>query len=305
MTTSGRPGLSIAAVERDTGLGKDTLRVWERRYGFPQPHRNERGERLYPPDQVDKLRLVKRLLDHGHRPGKLLGADAAELSRLLRAGAPAFRDVCAAQPMLALLDVERAEELRSTLGKSLARHGLQRFVSDVLAPLDETVEEAWWRGDIGVCQEHLYAELAQNLLRTAIAAIPAGTRPRVLLTTLPGEGHGLGLLMTQALLASEGAYCLSLGPQTPATDLWAAARTGRVDVVALSFSDAHPLRRTQEDLAEVRAGLDAEVELWALGRSLAAWRRPPPGTRLIGDAGGVLEALRAWRVREQVPEGGR
>lgn len=29
--------LSIAAVERDTGLTKDTLRVWERRYGFPTP----------------------------------------------------------------------------------------------------------------------------------------------------------------------------------------------------------------------------------------------------------------------------
>ena len=31
--------LSIAAVERDTGLSKDTLRVWERRYGFPVPER--------------------------------------------------------------------------------------------------------------------------------------------------------------------------------------------------------------------------------------------------------------------------
>ncbi|MGE0106807.1 MAG: MerR family DNA-binding transcriptional regulator, partial [Thiomonas sp.] len=40
--------LSIAAVERDTGIGKDTLRVWERRYGFPQPHRDASGDRLYP-----------------------------------------------------------------------------------------------------------------------------------------------------------------------------------------------------------------------------------------------------------------
>jgi DNA-binding transcriptional regulator YiaG len=40
--------LPIAAVERDTGLSKDTLRVWERRYGFPQPARDGAGERLYP-----------------------------------------------------------------------------------------------------------------------------------------------------------------------------------------------------------------------------------------------------------------
>ncbi|MGA0116507.1 MAG: MerR family transcriptional regulator, partial [Burkholderiales bacterium] len=32
---------NIAAVERDTGLSKDTLRVWERRYGFPAPVRDQ------------------------------------------------------------------------------------------------------------------------------------------------------------------------------------------------------------------------------------------------------------------------
>ena len=35
---------SIAAVERDTGLSKDTLRVWGRRYGFPTPTRDTTGE---------------------------------------------------------------------------------------------------------------------------------------------------------------------------------------------------------------------------------------------------------------------
>ena len=50
--------LSISAVERDTGLSKDTLRVWERRYGFPNPVRDALGERLYPVEQVERLRLI-------------------------------------------------------------------------------------------------------------------------------------------------------------------------------------------------------------------------------------------------------
>ena len=37
--------IGIAAVERETGLSKDTLRVWERRYGFPRPLRDANGER--------------------------------------------------------------------------------------------------------------------------------------------------------------------------------------------------------------------------------------------------------------------
>ena len=64
---------SISAVERDTGLSKDTLRVWEKRYGFPQPGRDQHGERVYPAEQVEKLRAIKRLVDRGHRPSKLMG----------------------------------------------------------------------------------------------------------------------------------------------------------------------------------------------------------------------------------------
>lgn len=52
--------LSIADVERDTGLGKDTLRVWERRYGFPTPGRDAHGERRYDEAQLQRLRLIKR-----------------------------------------------------------------------------------------------------------------------------------------------------------------------------------------------------------------------------------------------------
>jgi len=28
---------SISAVDRDTGIGRDTLRIWEWRYGYPGP----------------------------------------------------------------------------------------------------------------------------------------------------------------------------------------------------------------------------------------------------------------------------
>src|SRR5690606_18335943 len=74
--------LSIAAVEREVGLSKDVLRVWERRYGFPVPHRDARGERSYPADQVARLALIKRLMDRGLRPGRLLALPLEELQML-------------------------------------------------------------------------------------------------------------------------------------------------------------------------------------------------------------------------------
>lgn len=80
IATTAMPG--IAAVERDTGVPKDTLRMWERRYGFPAPLRDANGERLYPTDQVEKLRLIRRLLDSGYRPGKIVPLPQVELVRL-------------------------------------------------------------------------------------------------------------------------------------------------------------------------------------------------------------------------------
>ena len=78
----GEPEFTIAAVERDVGLSKDVLRVWERRYGFPSPARDRHGERLYPAGQVVRLRLIKRLMDHGHRPGRLITTPVEELEAL-------------------------------------------------------------------------------------------------------------------------------------------------------------------------------------------------------------------------------
>ena len=74
--------LSISAVERDTGLSKDTLRVWERRYGFPLPLRDSLGERAYSRADVERLRIIRRLMDAGHRPGKILGLSGEQLQVL-------------------------------------------------------------------------------------------------------------------------------------------------------------------------------------------------------------------------------
>ena len=56
--------------------------MWERRYGFPNPHRDARGERVYPIDQVQKLHMIKRLMQRGHRPGKILPRPLQDLEAL-------------------------------------------------------------------------------------------------------------------------------------------------------------------------------------------------------------------------------
>lgn len=52
---------SISIVEKKTGVNKFLLRMWERRYDFPKPLRDEKGERIYSEQDIKKLILVKKI----------------------------------------------------------------------------------------------------------------------------------------------------------------------------------------------------------------------------------------------------
>jgi DNA-binding transcriptional MerR regulator len=288
--------LNISAVERDTGLSKDTLRVWERRYGFPEPARDVNGERVYPVSQVHKLQLIKRLMDRGHRPGKIVPLSAAELAAL--SGVAQTRELSQEIDLLArLIKAHQLPELRRHLSQALMKQGLQRFVIDTIAPLNHAVGEAWMRGDIGVFEEHLYTEQIQSLLRNALAALQLqGRAPRVLLTTFPHEPHGLGLLMVEALLAVEGASCVPLGTETPLAEIARAVRAHRIDILALSFSAAFNEKQAAAGLAQLRAMLPGAVLIWAGGECVPRIRKPVEGVELVGELTTVVDMVKAWRT---------
>ena len=307
MTTAPTPAVlcSISDVERDIGVAKETLRVWERRYGFPQPQRDANGERVYPPDQVHRLSLVKRLLDQGYRPGKIMGLDTAELAELgAKPGtaAPARGlDDPEIAACIALLRAHKVSELRQRLSQSMLLMGLQRCVTELIAPLTTAVGMAWARGEVAVFEEHLFSEMLQGVMRNAIFAATqqaghAQATPRVLLTTVPQERHGLGLLMAEALLALEGAHCVSLGVQTPLGDIVQAARAQRADIVALSFSGVTSPRAAVDNVNELRSRLLEQAEVWAGGAGVEMARRHlAPGSVL--DLAAIPAAVARWRAQ--------
>jgi len=307
---------SIAAVERDTGLSKDTLRMWERRYGFPRPARDDLGERAYAWDELNKLRVIKRLLDMGHRPGKIIelpledlqklaspeGSDprAPEATRAARSRGhpgsptPPGEDL---RPFLDLVKAHRSEELRGLLSQAALRLGVARFVGTLVAALNEAVGDAWTRGELEIFEEHLYTEAVQGVLRNAIGAIaPARRPPAVVLTTFPQEPHGLGILMAEAIFALEECRCVSLGVQTPIWDIALAASGREIDVVALSFTGTLPVNAVVDGLAQLRARLPAGIEIWAGGHCPTLHRRRPPQVRVFTTLDEIPAAVAEWRA---------
>jgi DNA-binding transcriptional MerR regulator/methylmalonyl-CoA mutase cobalamin-binding subunit len=298
--------LSIAAVERDTGLSKDTLRVWERRYGFPNPERDHFGERIYSIDQVDRLRAIRRLMDIGYRPGKIIGLSLEDLQALAESvsqPAPIASEDQAADldQLMNVLKSHEIEDLRRQLSQRVLRLGLARFVSELVAPLTEKVGDTWARGQLEIYEEHLFTESMQVVLRNAISTIPQpGSRPRVLLTTFPSEPHGMGLLMVEALLALEGCRCFSLGVQTPVWDIVLAAQAQDIDLVVLSFSPVMNPTLVVDGLTELRAKLPKSVEIWAGGRCPVLSRRAPDGIRVVTEFSDLTKSVLDWRLRHSL-----
>ena len=313
MSTPDHPesaGLPIAAVERETGVAKDTLRVWEKRYGFPQPLRDGAGDRLYPSEQVQRLKLIRRLLDTGARPGKVVGLDSAELLSLLnqRPSSPSsvlsktnlqtFSAPATLAPLLDAIGAHDPQALRHALSHAQLRMGLAPFVTDLVAPLTTAVGEAWVQGRFEVFEEHLFTEVITGVLRNAIASLaplPTPQGPKVLLTTLPQELHSLGLLMVEALLALEGCTCVSLGTQTPVGDVAQAAVAHRADVVALSFSNVHNGTVVHASLRELRAQLSPTTALWVGGSCTALYQKPLEGITPVQHLTGLQPLVAQWR----------
>jgi DNA-binding transcriptional MerR regulator/methylmalonyl-CoA mutase cobalamin-binding subunit len=291
-------GLSIGTVERETGVAKDTLRVWEKRYRFPTPDRDSNGERVYRPDQVEKLILIKRLMDRGARPAKLVGLTLQELLARTDPGSGESNDPPRLVEVLGLVKAHNVAELRKRLDQALLQQGLEGFLEETIAPLNQMVGDAWMRGEIEVFEEHLYTEAVQILLRSSIAALarPGGV-PRVLLTTLPGEQHILGLLMAECALWIHGATCMPLGPQTPAREIARAAEVQRANVIGLSFSPAYPGQTAIDTLTSLRTMLPGNVDLWVGGSNSTLFRRQIDGVLPVRELSAIPDAVAHWRAR--------
>lgn len=265
------PGYSIRVASRLTGISSDTLRMWERRYGFPSPARNDSGIRIYSDADIERLVLVSRALRAGFRAGEVIRREPAELRALLRTSTePRFEPQPAGPTVQSLLDTlarDDADALRAELKQAIATLGPRRFLVEVADPLVVAVGQAWQRGRLDVRHEHLLTAQLSTQLRLLLSTYEetAGGAP-VVLTTLPGEHHGLGIEMVALYLAVHGAMPRLLGVDTPLAQIVEAARALGAGVVGISISAASDLSTTAEHLRVVLDELPGNIRVWVGGR---------------------------------------
>lgn len=264
-------GYSIRVASRLSGISADTLRMWERRYGFPKPDRNSSQVRVYSKEDVERLTLVARALKSGYRPGEVIHKAPAELEQMLAAAAPSPPDpsLPGASPVrrvLEALQADDADAVRDHLRQAVATLGPRRFIAEVAGPLLERVGDAWAAQRIEIRHEHLLADSLTTQLRLLLSAYEGRTgEPIMLLTTLPEERHYVGLEMVALYSALLGATPRLLGPDTPLDQIVESTRALSATVVGLSISAAADLAATEAQLTQLLDALPKEVEVWIGG----------------------------------------
>ena len=271
---------SIGVVERDTGIGRDTLRVWERRYGFPDPVRNAKGERVYPETQLRRLQRIRRLLDRGLRPGKLLPLDEDALDDLeasLKTDTPQQPDK-AISTMLAAIRSANATQIESLLRRQYEQQGMKEFINATVVPLLHTVGDLWVSGELQIFQEHFLTEQLNRFLNTEIAIMQkSAKKPLVVLATLPGEEHTLGLLIVAAMLSAHGISIINLGGEVPMDQVVRATQQFNADIVGITFSGAYQYKNIRPHLIELRRQIPEAVDIWTGGEGVRRLRKLPAG----------------------------
>jgi DNA-binding transcriptional MerR regulator len=252
--------VSIGEVAAETGLSPEVLRVWERRYGFPVPVRLPSGHRRFREEDLRRLRLIAVALAQGRRPAQVV---RLSLDALLALAGPADSELTAPlRDILAALETLDSAEVRRRLHAAHETLGLLPFLCEVVSPLLDEVGARWADGRLAVQYEHLLTEILEDLLRALRQGFqPTADAPRVVVGSLPGERHRLGLLMAALVYAARGARVEVLGADLPIVALASAVQTLGADTLGISISLGSGGELARQLVRDVRERLPSSVKI--------------------------------------------
>ena len=283
--------VSIASVSRETGIGVETLRQWERRYGKPMPVRLPSGHRRYSPEQVSWLRTVAVVLAQGYQPSSILAKSQKELEGFIGVDSCSKGTDKTVAEFLTLVHSFDEQGIINKLKRDSARLGIYKFISLRIAPVLRAVGIGWSRGEISVRHEHFLSAILEDVLAAMRRQITVSKNsPVVVLTTLTDEHHGIGLHLISLLFAEAGIRTQSLGVNTPNVEILKTASETKASAIAISISLSTSGLGTERRLTELREALPSHVRLIAGGEGVRRLRRKIEGVVFFPE----LEEFNTW-----------
>ncbi len=233
----------IHRVAKLTGLSKDVIRVWERRYGLVKPSRSSNRYREYSDEEVALLRFVKSQMEQGATIGGLAAEGHDSLVARMRVATPVSE--AEQKPHDRLLDelvgsldpMDKAGFERRLNG-AVAVIPFEEAVQRILLPLQRRIGELWHEGHLTVAVEHYVTKIIQQKLFSVMNQLPVNEfGPRILIACPEGETHEIGAQAVAYIAATKGCHVYYLGPNLPYSDLVNFCEKISPDLVLLSLTE--------------------------------------------------------------------
>jgi MerR family transcriptional regulator, light-induced transcriptional regulator len=264
---------TIGALSRATGVPPDTLRTWERRYGFPKPERTDTGHRRYSQATLERLRLVREALQLGHRAATVIHTEFATLRDLVEQARGT--EAVQGEQLLNLRIIDRwldlvrrfdGRTLDRELRGSIAALGVPSFLAMRAAPFIQALGDRWADGLLGVRHEHFASErLSEFFIRQWRPLSDACSGPAVICATPAGERHALGLQMAAFTLALNNLRVVYLGADLPANEVVEAVMQHSARAVVLSAALGIDADRLTLECGALRMALGPDFPVLAGG----------------------------------------
>lgn len=273
-------GHPIAVVAERTGLSRDVLRAWERRYAAVDPARTAGGQRLYSDQDIERFKLLAAATRHGRAISLVACFSTEQLAQLVADDDAALptpvvteatsRVREAVESALCAVRALDGEGLESVLRRALAGLGAAPFLEEMVPQLMHEVGHAWAEGTMTIAQEHLVSATGINIVLDAIRTLrPEAKAPRLLAATPAGELHSVGAALAAGIAALDGWAVTYLGPNLPAHELADAARSINAQVVAVSVVAPADAARVIEELRLLRDALPPSITVAVGGGGIA------------------------------------
>lgn len=233
----------IHIVAKLTGLSKDVIRVWERRYGLVKPSRSSNRYREYSDEEVALLRFVKNQMEQGATIGGLAAEGHDSLVARMRVATPVSE--AEQKPhdrlldeLIGSLDPMDKAGFERRLNGAVAVIPFEEAVQRILLPLQIRIGELWHEGHLNVAVEHYVTKIIQQKLFSVMNQLPVNEfGPRILIACPEGETHEIGAQAVAYIAATKGCHVYYLGPNLPYSDVVNFCENISPDLVLLSLTE--------------------------------------------------------------------
>ena len=299
----------IHRVAKLTGLSRDVIRVWERRFGLFKPIRGANRYRNYSDEDVALLRFLKQQLDAGASIGDLAKIGREELLVRMRATAPRAAIVDNTfsrllRELLAALDPFDRITFEKRLNGAVAVVPFDEALHGILLPLQEHVGQLWHDGQVNIAIEHYVTKQIQQKIFSAMNQLPvAEFGVKVVVACPPGEEHDIAALAVAYRCRVRGCRVYYLGANVPVSALTNLCRNVEPDITLLSFPRALPEAQAVELIQDLSAELKPVSAVMAGGRGALAMRQyfTESGIDLLESFGDLDDTLERFTRRIPIP----